>query len=571
MTPSQTDPRSPSRRGRFPDPVISYAIGVMEIRRMIRKVRQQDIWLAMMGIGSLFLLLALPIVFGFAQEFGEELQTTGSVSESVFPTIFVIGWLAMVAFGLISGVGSDGEIDNQEAVLTIRPPKDIAGGLLMYVLLGYAPFVLPPGLAIAAGLALGIDAPIAIIGILLTIVCILISGVLVGYALGLVLKGWIRRSPWLTALKPFLGATVVIGYFWLSFTGRLFPILSDAGALLERTPLVWFVDLAFLTTPGIDGAVLNAVAVLGLTVLLVPFGVLASVRAGEYAWYVERAGTEEEEGDETTPEDRTDRSSLVERLDAGLGMLGVRPASRGVAVVVLLRGYRAPLQLVYVAVPFFFLIPILDTIVRTGDVPEWFPWMVILYGAWAAGAGFPLNILGNQGSTLSRLLTSPATGRQIVHGYLLATGIVFIPISIVLGVGSGHLAGRTLSSLVSVGLAGAITVVAGGLLGAGIGATFPRFNTVDLTDSTMAVLPSKFAFGLFSFMALLVVNSVGILADDVYRIVVSTILSEHLPYGITVTEGQLEFIAMWIAVIGTIAVPVAYFLGSRRISAYRVS
>ena len=580
-----------SRRGRFPDPRISLLIGRMEIRRFVRKVRGQDVWLALMVLGVLFVVVALPIVFGFGRDAGESIASDGAPGSFV-ELGFVVGWVAMVAFGLVSGVGSEGEVDNQEALLAIRPPKDVAGGLIVYVLWGYAPFVLAPAIAAALGIAVGTGEPLAIVGILLSVGCLVVTGVIAGYACGLFLKGVIRRSPWLSAAKPLLGAAVIVGYFWASFTGRLWPVLSDVGSALAGTPLGWFVDLALVTTPGVSVSVPAAVALLALSIAFVPVGVLSVVVASQYAWFVEREGDAGDalESDDAAAQHAPDeirfndessavdsrritppRVTLGDRLERTLNRVEFSRATSAIAVTVLRRGYRAPLQLVYVAVPLLFLIPMLDSIVRTGTAPSWFPWMVVLYGAWAAGAGFPLNVLGNQGSTLPRLLTSPATGRQIVHGYILATSIVFVPLTVALGVLTGTIADRSPVVLASIALASAVVVVAAAVVAAGIGSAFPRFSTIDLTDNTSAVLPSKLAFGAFSILALLAANSVAVLADESFRTVFAGMLTEYFPYAVTVTASDLELVATAIAVVVTLSIPVAYTVGATLIEQYQVS
>lgn len=566
MTRKRTEATAPSRRGRFPSPAISWAIGVTELRRFGRRIRSQDVWLLMMAIGVVAILLMVPVIFGLARDYGTELGATGEVAGSAFPLIFIVGWPVMLLFGLVSGVTGEGEIDGQEGILTVRPPKDVAGGLLLYVWLGYAPFVLIPGVVAAVGLGVGMGEPAVGAGVLVALTCVLVTGTLVGYVIGLLLKGAIRRSPWLSRLKPLLGAIVVVGYFWLIFTDRLWPIMRQAGERLEGTPLAWYADLAFVTSVGVETSTAAAAAVLGLSLLIVPPGLLAVVRAGEYAWYVDV-----EEGGASPRTDDRSGPSPGEWLDRLLANVGLHPATRGITVAALLRGYRAPLQLVYVAVPFLFMIPIVDPIIRTGEVPSWFPWMVIMYGGWAAGASFPLNILGNQGSTLPRLLTSPAQGRRVMNGYILATAIAFVPLTVAIGVITANAAGRSAAVILSVAVGSVAVVVAGAILAAGIGVTFPRFSTIDLTDSTSAVLPSKLAFALLSAYGILAANSVGLLVDDVYRAMIAAIVSEVLPYGMSVTEAQLEVGAAFIAFVGLVALPLAYVGGAKRFDAYRVS
>jgi hypothetical protein len=242
-----------------------------------------------------------------------------------------------------------------------------------------------------------------------------------------------------------------------------------------------------------------------------------------------------------------------------------------VATVVLLRAYRAPLQLIYVVVPLFLLVPTIEATVTTGFVPDWLPWSMLLYGGWVAGAAFPLNLLGNQGATLPTVLTASIRGRQVVHGYVLAAVLVWTPLTAAAAIGTGQLAGRSTRSLLSVGLAAPVAVTAGAILAAGFGTAFPRFQSIDLTGSTKALLPSKTAFALFSMAATLTVTAVGVLVDDIYRLVMSDILSTYLPFGITVTPSGLETGAQVGAVFVLVVVPLAYLFATRRIDNYTLS
>lgn len=566
MSHSDTRPKHSSRGGRFPSPRISYIIGVTELRRVARKTKQQDIWLLLTGIAAIVLMMVLPMIYGYGRDFGEALAggDTGSVSSLV--TLVVVYWLGMAALGLVSGVGSEGELDNQAALLAMRPPKDIAGGMLVGVIAGYSPFVILPVLAGAIGLSVGVGSLVPLVGILIAALLLLVSAVTFGYGTGLWLKGVIRRSTWLTAAKPVLVVGVIVGYIWGVFTGRLWPVATEIGTVLTSTPLGWFSDLALATTPNAEAGAVNAPGIIILTAIFLPIGVLAVVRGGEYVWYVDHARPTRDDGEERP----SVRRPLSQQLDGVFETLRVGPATRGVAITVLIRGYRSPLQLVYVVVPFVFLIPMLDPMIRSGVVPDWMPWIVLLYGGWAAGAGFPLNALGNQGGMLPTVLTSVARGKHVVHGTVVASLVVFAPLTVALSVGTGYLADRAVPILVAVGLTAVLAVIAGSILAAGIGATFPRFTGIDLTDSTSVVLPSKMAFGLFSMASVLAATSVSILADELYLIMMSEILSEHLPFGLVIGESALEGSAIIISIVVVLALPLAYFHGCRRINEYHI-
>jgi len=560
-------PVSRSRQGWVPAPSVSYLIARVESRRSWRKIRNQDLWLALAGIGILFVLVSLPVLYGFGRSFGADL-TGGSAPIDVAFTAVVGAWLGMVAFGIMAGVGSEGEVDNQAAILTIRPPKDVAGGLLLGTVVGYAPLLCLPALAAGIGIAVGSGTPAPVAGILAGSIVLLVTSITIGYACGLTIKGIVRRSARLTQLKPVIGVVIFVGYIWLSATGRLFTLVIDAGELLRSSPLGWLADLTFLTTPNAGTSVLNAVGALAVSVAVVPVGVFAVVRAAEYAWYAEQRQTDSD--DEPVESSNREGVSLGERFDTALGAVGVSAGTRGVTTTVLLRAYRSPLQLVYVVVPLFLLLPTIETAVTTGFVPEWLPWGVLLYGGWVAGAAFPLNLLGDQGGTLPTVLTARIRGRQVVHGYVLAAVLVFVLPTAVAAIATAQVAGRSTETLLSVGLASPLAVVAGAVLAAGFGAAFPRFQSIDLTGSTKALLPSKTAFALFSMTATVSITAIGVLIDDIYRIVMSDLLSTYLPYGITVGPGGLETVSQIVTGLVVVAVPLAYLFASRRIDSYRL-
>lgn len=562
-----TEATARSRRGRFPDPRMSWLIGATEARRYWRKLRGQDLWLIVAGFGLLVLVLMLPVVFLMVRDLGADL-IAGDAPTDLVSLGFVAAWLAFLAFGLLSGVGSEGEADDQDGLLSVRPPKDVAGGLCVYIMLGYLPFAALPVAVATAGFAAGVGDAVAAVGILAAAAVMFVTATLVGYAIGLHLKGVIRRSPGLSRAKPLLGLAVVFGYFYLAFTGELWAALTWTADVLTATPLGWLGELALVTTPGGGASMSEAAAAVVAAVVVVPLSVLAAVHGGEYAWFAELPAVEDD-GPGRTRDDH--HRSTGERVVRALARAGVDAPTRGIAAVVLVRGYRAPLQLAYVLVPFLFLLPVFDQLVRLGEVPDWMPWLVVLYGAWAAGVGFPLNILGNQGATLPRLLTAPVGGRQLLAGYVLASAIVFVPITVALAVGAGVLADRPPVTLVLLAVSAVVAVVAGCVLAAGIGAMFPRFSSIELTGNTEAVLPSKTAFAVYSIIAVLATSSVGVLADSLYRDIMAMLITDVLPLDMTVSATALLVAGVFIAGAVALALPAAYAVGVSRLDAYRIS
>ncbi|ERG89683.1 MAG: hypothetical protein J07HX5_01855, partial [halophilic archaeon J07HX5] len=350
-TQSPIEPNSRSRQHWYPAPSISYAIAVVESRRSWRRVRGQDFWLLFVVVGVLAALVSLPVLFGRGQSVGEALAAGGTPPDSV-SLVVVAGWLGLFAFGAVAGVGSAGTLDQKPAVLTARPLKDAAGGLLLAATAGYAAFAWLPALVAGSGIAVALGTPAPVVGILAGTTAALLTAVTAGYAGGLALKGLVRRSPWLRRLKPVLGTVVVVGYVWSGTTGRLWAAVSMVSGVLVDSPLGWFADLTFLTTAGMNTSVFLAAAVLLLTAAAVPVCVYATVRAGTYAWSVDATGAETDTSTSGAAPSASPNASAAgdARLNRLLASV-VESATRGVAVAVMLRAYRNPLQLFYVALP----------------------------------------------------------------------------------------------------------------------------------------------------------------------------------------------------------------------------
>ena len=542
---------------------------------MVRRVRSQDVWLALVALGSLAVLAVLPLVFDVARDWGVAFAGGDAAPASTVELLVASGWVFVLAMGAVAGVGSYGEIDEPAGMLTIRPPKDVAGGLLLMNAAGYVPYVaLPLGIGFA-GIAAGAGTPLPLVGGLLGTVALLVSGMAIGYPVGLALKGAVRRSAWLSRLKPVLGGTVAVAYFWVMFAGHL-PALVDAlEPVLRGPPLVWLGDLALLTTAGADASPLGAAAAVGLTLALVPLGALATVEAATFAWFVDDQQDTGGDADADSDSEAAAATASAEptgsaRLGDALGLVCRRQGTAGVAATTLVRAYRAPLQLVFAAVPLLFALPMAEGALASGTVPSYAPWFAMLYGAWAAGVAAPLNLLGNQGATLPGLLTSRASGRDVVHGHVLAVVAPVAPVVAVLAGAAARASGRSTTEAVGFGALSLVVVAGGAVVAAALGARFPRFDGIDVTGDRTAKPPSKAAFALYSVLVSLGVTAAGVLTDEVYLLLVHSLLAPRLPFGIGLTVAGLERAALGVAVVLAAAVPAAYALAVRRIDGYRI-
>jgi len=569
---SDRDPPSSSRRGRFPSPSVSATVARVELRRMVRRIRAQDVWMALVVLGSLAVLAVLPIAFDAASEWGTTLASGDTAPAAIVSLLVASGWVFVLAMGVVAGVGSYGEIDEPAGMLTVRPPKDVAGGLLLMNAVGYVPYVVVPFGVGFAGLAAGAGTPLPLVGGLAGTAALIASAMALGYPVGLALKGAVRRSKWLSRLKPVVGAVVVVAYFWITFAGHL-PTLVDAlSPVLRGPPLGWLGDLALATTPGADASPVDAAAALGLSVAVVPVGTLATVRAAEFAWFVdERRDTgDEADSDAETPAGGSVPTTGSTRLGDALGFVCRRQGTAGVAATTLVRAYRAPLQLLFAAVPLLFALPMVEGILASGTVPSYAPWFAMLYGAWVAGVAAPLNLLGNQGGTLPGLLTSRASGREVVHGHLLAVVAPVAPVVAVLSGAAARASGRAPAEAAGFAALALVVVTGGAVVAAALGARFPRFGGIDVTADRTATPPSKAAFALYSVFAVLGVSAAGVLTDELYRVVIHSLLAPRIPFGLSLSVAGLERVALGVAVALLAAVPTAYVLAVRRVSDYRI-
>lgn len=565
-----------SRRGRLPSARVSAEIAEVELRRVVRRIRSQDLWLALMVVTGLIVLVSFPLIFSITSDWGQTLATGDTSPVSTFGLLLAVVWCFLTGFALVAGIGSYGEVDNAAGMLTIRPPKDVAFGLLLMNTLAYTPYLVPPMAVGYVGLSVGVGTPAPLVGGLLVLVVLYTSAMAIGYPLGLAVKGVVRRSALLSRFKSVFGVLVAVGYFWIMFGGHLTTIVDIARPALEGPPIGWLADVALLTTPDAGVSLTGAAGAFVVALVLVPLGTLATISAAKFAWYVDRSDENDETDVQAATESGEDQESetvsvpQVATLDRWLGLFARRQGTVGVATTTLVRAYRAPLQLVFVAAPLLFALPMVEVFVTAGTVPDYAPWFAMLYGGWAAAVAYPLNLLGNQGATLPLLLTAQADARQTVNGHLLAAAVTFAPVTAVLAAGAAVASGRSLTDASVMGGIAVVVVVSAAIVAAGLGALFPRFTSIDVTGDRTATPPSKAAVSLFSLLVVLAVTATGVLTDEVYRLLITGLLSDYLPLGIDPTASSLETAALALVSLFAVSVPLAYVVAVRRLRTYRI-
>jgi hypothetical protein len=511
---------------RVPDRSHATRIARVEVRRSVRAVRSTNSKTIAFGIALLF-WVALPTVGGgfLAYRLGRSLPTV----PFEFPLLELVrggtavGWVGIAVLAAARSAGGKSEIDSPAGILTTVPARDAALGLLLAEYARMAMVTAIPAFTIATALAVGSGAITPLVAVPATAAILLAVALSIGFPVGVGVKWVTLRSPWLARHKTAL-LVVAFGLYFLAVTSQAF---NDVVAFLQRalrdTPLAWFGDAALLGLPGVEAVPLHALGAAALAAVLLPAFAAVGIRSATALWYADRAQAEEDDeddgeqampttsargtgGSETlgggTPAPASARQAsagLGERALSAFGGSLARP-TRTVTLAAWRRAKRAPIRLLYVAYPLFFLYAPLRSAFESG-VPPTLPAMVALYGAWAVGA-MVLNPLGDEGSVLPATLLSGVSGRQFVVGHVLSATLVGVPVVTATVALAGVLSPLEPVRWISLTLVSALLVVVGAVLAVGVGVLFPRFGTVEVFRSREVTMPSKGAFAAYSIALL---------------------------------------------------------------------
>jgi len=469
-----------------------------EIRRRYRSVRTDTRRFTVLLIAGVFLLLPLgAAVFGL-YVFG------GTVAGGTLPgglsmeVVRGAGGAIVVAIAILNAirtVQTAAMPSNADGVLIMADHSEVVASILLVETLAGAWIVLLPGALGAIAFGIGAGSATAAAAFLAAIVCVTALGSLLGLAVGFVIKNALARSETLSRYRTPAAIVLFLGYMYAivatDFESAFHPVASVLGA----TPFGWYGDLALaLLVPEADPAL--AAGSLVLAVAVVAGLAVAVDRLADLLWYVEAV-----------------EGSTGETDSSGIG--GLPGVPRPIARVVRrswLRAWRSPIRLLFVVYPLFFVIAPISEAVRTGVVPPYLPGTVALYGAWATGAAFTLNPLGEEGDVLPVTLTAPIGGRSFIAGCCLAGLLIGLPLSVAATLGGALFAGSPLASIAgAAALAVVLPLLAVGMA-AGVGVTFPRFEPVNVTRGREAVVPSLFGFAVYS-IALTVAAAPGIVVQ----------------------------------------------------------
>lgn len=557
-------------------PNLSHATRVarIELRRSVRAIRSSNTRTVAFGVALLF-WVALPTVGGgfLAYELGTALPDVATP----FPILDLVrggsavGWVGLAALAAARSAGGKAEIDASDGILTTIPARDVALGLLLAEYARMALVAAIPVLTIAAGLAVGAGVVVPLLAVPATAALVIAVALSIGFPVGVGVKWVTIRSPWLAQNKTAI-LLVAFGLYFLGVTSQAF---NDAIAVLQRalrdTPLAWFGDAVLLGLPGIEAVPSYALGAAALVAVLVPSLGTVGIRAATTLWYADRAqveeteqeGREAREGDGRESESRglsafVSRKRKTSVAESVLSRFVSRP-TRTVTLAAWRRTKRAPIRLLYVAYPLFFLYVPLRTAFESG-VPTSLPVLVALYGTWAVGA-MVLNPLGDEGAVLPTTLLSGIDGRQFVAGHVLSAALVGVPVVALATAAAGVLSPLAPLRWVTLTAVSAALVVVGTVLAVGVGTLFPRFGAVEVFRSREVVVPSKAAFAIYSL---------ALLGGAVGAVVASVPVFANLLAGLL---GVSSAVARWLGVVvavlvGVVGPVVAYRFATREFDEY---
>ncbi|MFC7058841.1 hypothetical protein [Halovenus salina] len=538
-----------------------------EVRRTLRNIRTDRTKLlvfAMLGLvlvgpvllfGSLLLSTAGEELV--AGEIGsEDLEIIGSTLLGVVAT----GIAGLAVFATARTVTTVANIDEPAALLISTRLENVVAGLVLGEMTVVLLWLAGPVLVLSSAFAWGAGAPLVPVAALIALVVAVGVAVCVGFVVGICLRHLLTVYEPIAQYRTVVFALVGVAYFasiafgWFNrITALVFEVLGDS-------PLGWPGHLVLVVTPVVDGVVLEAaVGVVGAGAVALA-ALTAGVRLGEIHWFADPASDDSE----TIESD--------DRLGNLLSGFATRPV-RTVTVTAIRRARRAPVRLFYVAYPLIGAVAFIGDAIDSGEIPVFAAVLFAVYVAWAAGALFTLNLLGDHGPALPAVLTATVSGREVVAGTVLASVICMVPLALVVPAIAGLLSPLTVSETALLTVGAVIGTLVSPILAVGVGAAFPRFGEVRITTNREAVMPSKSAFVLYSLAVLLPIGAGAVLRFDDGTELVAAVLSGIIAVvprlDFTVPESVVTGAAVAVLAAGVLAPVLSVGYAVRRFEEYR--
>lgn len=477
--------------------------------------------------------------------------------------ILALFWLVLTMVYVVRAVGQRGTLAQAEGILTVVPTGQAVVGLLLAEYVYFLLWLLPPGIGIGVGLAIGSGTLAPALLVPLAVAAAGLASVGIGYPVGLGIRHVATRFEFVARHKGGIVLVVFVAYFGIIATGTLDRIMIQLFEPMQASPFGWYADLGLLGTPALNAATRSAAAAIVLTLVVGVLGVVVGTRVAERHWFSDPAlaGAEPRA---TTAEDSA--PGFERRLAPIFGR-----ATASLIVLSWRRARRSPMKLLYAFYPLLFIAGPLAGILQSGQVPEYLPYLVVVLVAWMAGVIFTLNPLGDQGAALASTLLSRVDGRRFVRAIVLAGLVVAVPLGVIVTAAVAVLSPVDVETAAVLLAATPVTMLVAAALSVGIGMAFPKFEATTVTRSMKTVLPSRWAFLLFTLSLFGTAAAAGIVAEEFVRILATGLVSWALPFGWSVGEGTLYRIAVVALVPLLLAPALAYRYAVRRFDRYTLA
>lgn len=459
-------------------------VGRTEFLRSLRRARTETNMLVGLGMSALMLVVVTLLAAGGAVAFGDALASLDEFGRTLVRMFAVSLWLLATVVVAFRVIGDTGRIDGEAGILTATSPRSVVLGLLLAELYRLLAYLGLPVLVVAVALGVGTGDPLVTPATLAVAAAVLLTGLPVGYLVGLLALYLSATIPFVRRNRLKLGGVLMVLYL-----GSIY-VFGEVVVVLAETPLAWLAD-PVLVTIGAGGDPRLAAAALAAPLVVTPATVAAVTRVAVATWYA----------DPVAPENDDDSDTLLTGVDEVLAPLASRPTV-SVTRKTLLRARRAPYTLTFALVPAFAAVGYVAQAVQAGEVPETFPVLVAAYAGWAVGSAFTLNPFGDEGALLPVTLSTGVSGTEFVRGRVLAAWLVGVPVTLVVVALAAVAAAVPPWKAVGSLLFGLVFSVGTPPVSVGIGVVFPKFDTRTVLGNCEAVMPSVFAFGLFVLVLL---------------------------------------------------------------------
>lgn len=547
----------------------SLTIARTDVRRASRKYRKK--W--PQAVFTVVAILAVGAGGGYlAYLLGPEL-VAGALDTELFGTVeavrglFAVFWVIIVFVFALRSVGQRGTLANAEGVLTVVPTRQAVVGVLAAEATYVLTWVLPAGVGVGLGFAVSTGSYLAILTAPVAVVLLGTTAMLVGYPIGLGIRHVVTRFAFVARHKNVLILAVFLVYFGLLMTGTFNDFVVSMFEPMQVAPQGWLGDLFLLGVTGLTASTLYALQAIALSVVVALLSVATTTVVAARHWFADPALAGEVDEDAGVEYDGEYAPGTVESaLSSAFG----RPTA---AVVTLAwrRAARAPLKLLYAFYPLLFLAGVVADIYQSGRVPTYLPYAVLVFVAWAGAVIFTLNPLGDQGSVLPATLLSKVRGRDFVFAHVLAGLVVAVPVGTVVTAVVAYLSPVDATTAVALTVAAPVVMVVASVAAVGLGMAFPRYEAVNVTQSVKAVIPSAWAFALFSVHLFGTALAAVLVYEPIARELGAGLLTFLLPFGWGIDAGTLYYLAVALLVVFLVLPAASYRYAVRTYDRFTVA